>query len=789
MPSDIWKKELTSSKAFRFLSECAFRILNFAGDPVRGLQLSEVDHVRGKRPFLVFLCILPPLLTMAAELNLNHLEFLRDTFTVEGKKLIGYWVYAERRGSQYVKVPATGEGVTCVDDVARVAIFYLELLRHEKNDFYETRAREALEFVLAMQDSDGDYYNFVEENGKINRVGSTSRKSGSWWAVRALWAIALGANVYSNLDPEFSRLLEESSRKTVNILEKYIENGLLHGYTDISSVFVIGLCELYEKTREPRYLRLAEEIANAMIQKQVSEGPFAGAVNEGKEHFVWHGWGSRHVEAFVKLYNITEKERYLDAARLYADELYMKLLIAGPIYHVEEYVRLYPQLSYAAECMVSGLAELFKATREDRYAVMAALAAGFFFGNNVLGQPMIGPNGEGYDGLHSVYINKNAGAESTVCASRALAKLNELGGFSRFARSRRIAVWGVQLLEAEKMETGISSYELDLSGNVSLSTDSFLRLRTHLRTFKDNLRVFAFLKGSGRAIVKISMGDSKSEKEIELPQRASLVELTNPLPVETAEEQRLTLYIKPLDGEVAVDQILIVSERPFIVFEVEGRTYKFDGSTVEEVEWAGFQAKKISAEAEVSFEERNGFLLLDLTPFLNNNGVVHERERGNFDNPDGVVGSSYSWEEVEKKIKDGLLFYKGVPFKIWEKHSGEDNITCSGQKLNLTTPVKVYKVYILGSSDHGDYESTIAFLGDSGRVEGEIAFSDWCSSPVFGEGIALQMKYRYLANGQKQFISPKLYVWEVETGGLPLSAIELPFLPTMHIFAITLKAQ
>ncbi|MCD6254288.1 MAG: glycoside hydrolase family 9 protein [Thermotogae bacterium] len=745
--------------------------------------------MRGKVSFLTFLCVFFPLFVWAVELNLNHLEFLRDTFTVEGKKLIGYWVYAERQGSQYVKVPATGEGVTCVDDVARVAIFYLELLRRERNDFYETRAKEALEFVLAMQDNDGDYYNFVEENGKINRVGPTSRKSGNWWAVRALWATALGSNVYKEINPAFSHLLEESSRKVVDVLERYLIDGLLHGYTDISSAFVLGLCELYEKTREPRYLRLAEKIANAMIQKQISEGPFAGAINEGKEHFAWHGWGSRHVEAFVKLYNITKKEKYLDTAHLYADELYMKLLIVGPIYHVEEYVRLYPQLSYAAECMVSGLAELFKATKEDRYAVMAALAGGFFLGNNVLGQSMIGPNGEGYDGLHSVYINKNAGAESTVCALRALAKLNELSKFSRFAKSRRIAVWGVQLLEAEKMETGISSYELDLSGNVSLSTDSFLRLRTRLRTFKGNLRVFAFLKGSGRAIVKISMGDSKSEKEIELPQRASLVELANSLPVETAKEQRLTLYIKPLNGEVTVDQILIVSDHPFLIFEIGGKTYQFNGKTVQEVKWSDFQTEKVLTGVRASFEEREGYLLLDLTPIFNNDGIIRERKHGNFDNPDGVVGSCYSWEEMEKQINDSIFLYQDIPFKISEKSSGEDNIVCSGQRIELGTSVKVCKIYMLGSSDHGDYEANLILLGDSECVEKRIAFSDWCGSPVFGERTALKMKYRYLADGQKQFISPKLYVWEMETDGFPLSAIELPLLPTMHIFAITLAVQ
>jgi len=58
--------------------------------------------------------------------NPSHLESLSQKFFLEGQEVKGYWVYAEKRGDKYQVIGAKDEGDFCVDDVARVVLFYSE---------------------------------------------------------------------------------------------------------------------------------------------------------------------------------------------------------------------------------------------------------------------------------------------------------------------------------------------------------------------------------------------------------------------------------------------------------------------------------------------------------------------------------------------------------------------------------------------------------------------------------------------------------------------------------------
>jgi hypothetical protein len=60
---------------------------------------------------------------------------------------------------------------------------------------------------MAMQDADGTFYNFVFADGRINRLGITSRKGAGFWAARALWAMAEGMPDFAESDPAFAERL------------------------------------------------------------------------------------------------------------------------------------------------------------------------------------------------------------------------------------------------------------------------------------------------------------------------------------------------------------------------------------------------------------------------------------------------------------------------------------------------------------------------------------------------------------------------------------------------------
>ncbi len=737
--------------------------------------------------FLKILLISFASLAFSLNINLNHLEFLRDEFNLNGRKVVGYWIYAEKRGNEYERVGAKGEGVTCVDDVARVAVLYLDLFELMKKDIYASRAKEALEFVIAMQDKDGDFYNFLEANGEVNRTGPTSRKSGNWWAVRALWAMAKGARVLKNVYPNFSKDLLERSRLTVSVLKEHVNKGLLHGHSSISSIFILGLSELYRTTGEREYLNLISALANEVVKLQIEEGPFKGFISDSIDEFTWHGWGSRYLEALVEAYRLTGNALFLNSAKLYADSVGMFMLILGPVYSVGEGIKLYPQLSYAAECGVSGLVELYKVTKDRKYALMAALMAGFLFGNNVLKQSMLGPNGEGYDGLHSVYINRNAGAESTICALRILVKTAELGSeYEPYVRAERVSAWGYEVLEAEKMDTGISNFSVDMSNGVYLVTSESLRLKYRTQFFSDEVILYAFLKGKGEAHAKVFLDGEKSEMKIHISK--GIHKISDVFHIERPSSEKLILYFR-VNGELAVNQILILGENPILIVRMKGGTFSFDGKELKKIEWRYGASSAPAVKKAVDVKRVGNFALLKLTALLNNNGIVGEREKGNFDNPDGVIGAAYSREELEKRMKNGYLYYEGVPFIVRENDSGNDNIVCFGQEIILKTPLKVNRIYILGSSDHGDYSSKMILKTKTGNLEMKLAFSDWCGSPVFEESVAVQIPYRYVASGERQFIKPKMFVQVLDLSGSELESIELPVQPTMHIFAITLEVR
>ncbi|RKX54053.1 MAG: hypothetical protein DRP50_04960, partial [Thermotoga sp.] len=231
-----------------------------------------------KRCIIILLLLFIPILGVTKVINLSHLDFLRTSFDIDGKICYGWYVYSRPSPDniKYIKIEANEEGASCVDDVARVAILYSMLLKLEpENATYITRLKEALNFILSLQDEDGDLYNFVSKDGKINRFGVTSRKSGGWWAARGFWAIAEAMHFFKTRDGYYYSKLKKSSYSLYNVLKSNLQYGLLHGYSDMSSIFLLGLSNLYSATGDKDIPPTASMVANAIIRCQSTMGPFS----------------------------------------------------------------------------------------------------------------------------------------------------------------------------------------------------------------------------------------------------------------------------------------------------------------------------------------------------------------------------------------------------------------------------------------------------------------------------------------------------------------------------------
>lgn len=760
-----------------------------------------------KKSMILALIILPVLIFgIDAGLNLSHLEFLRDEFNIEGNTKIGYWIYADRRpDGSYRHIEAPGEGVTCVDDVARAALLYLRLFETSKSELYYIRAREALDFLLEMQDNDGDFYNFVFSDGSINRNGPTSRKGGNWWAARGLWALSVGSRVLSEIDSSYSMELAKAAWRTFRTLLNFERNGLIQGYTDISSVALLGAIELYYIGNDIQVKGFIERCASALKAKLIkdSDSIFHGFVDEnapGEATPLWHGWGSRQLEAMALASAVLEDDELLalstDAFKLSS----MLLLSAGPIYSMSSFLQVFPQIAYAAEAAIGSGFTLFELTGSHEVAVITALLGSWFEGLNSLGQAMIGPNGEGYDGMEFSHINRNAGAESTISMLLSLERIARLPEeYEKYFSGSIESLTPAKVIEAETMRAGLSEVDVfqgvGISANAALSVKGVFSLREGLSLPPVPYSVFiaAGEVQTGEISFTLRLGDSRAERRIQ-PVRRAIARIGKI--IGTGREATLTVGGRVESGRFDIDQIVLLPELvAFYIPEIdETVVLNFKGEIGFEKGLSSLPGRIISAERRViqiptlavDLIEDGDFVHLDLSSLFNNDGIAtaDDRKSSNFDNPQGIFGASYPAVEIEKSLVDGKLVLPETRFILNTK--GNDNMRLIGQAITFV-PQTYKSICILGSANHGNYAGEAVLVYEDGTTQRiSVAFSDWCGGPSTGEEIAFSFPSRYDNTGNIERIKCMLYYRCVEIERKPLQSIMLPQLPNIHIFSISL---
>src|SRR5690348_8525427 len=92
-------------------------------------------------------------------INTAHLDHLYDEIVVEGDTVGMVHIYSEY--PDYHFVGDADEGITCLDDVSRAAIFYMRHYKTTSKGAYLEKARMLMKYVLALQADNGYYYNFV----------------------------------------------------------------------------------------------------------------------------------------------------------------------------------------------------------------------------------------------------------------------------------------------------------------------------------------------------------------------------------------------------------------------------------------------------------------------------------------------------------------------------------------------------------------------------------------------------------------------------------------------------
>lgn len=360
--------------------------------------------------------------------NLDHLDSLGELVMHNGEQVRLIHIYAEAPDYHWVGDP--NEGVSCVDDVARSAVVYLRHFELTGDKESAEKAVQLLRFILNMQTDEGTYYNFVLSNAlDINTTHQNSiANEMNWWAGRAVWALGTGARVLAQHDPAFAQVCLESVDRALprinDFLASYPETQTINGYpmpawlisgtaSDASSELLLGLVAADKATSHGNYDEAISKISEGMALMQygnLSEAPYGAHISwEGG----WHGWGNSQTMALAEAGNT-------ESALHEANHFYPWLLVNDWLHSFElqdpSNRRYFEQIAYAVRPVSVGLLRLYENTGNETYAVMAGLAASWFTGNNVTGQPMYDPEqGYGFDGINDENtINRNSGAESTI---------------------------------------------------------------------------------------------------------------------------------------------------------------------------------------------------------------------------------------------------------------------------------------------------------------------------------------------------------------------------------------
>ena len=371
--------------------------------------------------------------------NSAHLDHLYEEILLEGNTRVGIiHIYCEY--PDYKWVGDHDEGIACVDDVARAAVFYLRDWELQLDNESLRKAEMLLRFIVEMQADSGYFYNFVWPDHNIHREGITTRAEPNWWSWRALWALSEGIRT-EGVDTELLKELRQSRQRLVDVMcnepvqiDSYKDVAGLRipqwlpagSATDQAALIIMGLAPYYQETSDTRALRLIKSMADGMVELQIrADGEWFDGMIMSWEN-IWHAYACLQSYALIIASEVSGDERYLDAAthevgsfyRELAERHYMHsftLQYIGDSYTTGDQ-RKFEQIAYGIRPAVWACLELYKSKGDLQYLKLGHQMAAWFSDANLAGQAMYIPhNGMGLDGIIDFNkVNRNAGAESTI---------------------------------------------------------------------------------------------------------------------------------------------------------------------------------------------------------------------------------------------------------------------------------------------------------------------------------------------------------------------------------------
>jgi len=387
----------------------------------------------------------PPPLT----LRFDHLRKLGLNATVSRRPVRVVALYADAPDYRPSGSPARDgyEGIASVDDAARAAIVYLRAYEETGDAPTGDEAQGLLRFVASMEQGDGEFVNFIDAQGRLNRDAPSSRKSMSYWAARGIWALGEGVRVFGRREPDRLTGVRGALDRAEERMAREVNAGrLLGGSATATSEALLGLLALQRAEPSAARAALAARTAELLVPLSAGSASFAPwGARLDRRGAAWHAWGARSTAALASAALVLDRPDFLAAARREADGLWSRSLLAGQFASEvapDGTAKWFPQIAYGVSPVVEGYLAIAEATNDRKYAVLAGLAGAWLLGSNPAGAVMYdertGRSFDGIDGPSAAEVNRNSGAESTIESLLALQSVTRNADAAGYLRYRQV---------------------------------------------------------------------------------------------------------------------------------------------------------------------------------------------------------------------------------------------------------------------------------------------------------------------------------------------------------------
>ena len=323
---------------------------------------------------------------------LRQLARLTRPLPAAGHDALGVTIYDHPDGAVVAQESGL-EGVTCVDDAARLLSVLSDVWERAPKPWIERWARGLLDFVLWMQEPDGTWLNFVTDwDGEKNRHGITSMSGQNFWQARALAGVGRAARAFDDAaaDAAFARGLARAAAEDAP--------------PDIRSLHLATMLR-----HEDADLGLVRRWSNEIVSCRNGDVLKNSTYEVGEPHL----WA--HIqEAVLASASIALSDRsLLDAAVASAEKVTLPA--------VERRFEAPTTIPYEVSSCILVCDALAAATGEERWASAAADARGWFDLRDAAGVAVYDRDtGRVADGVDDGEVSANSGAEANICAAEAL---------------------------------------------------------------------------------------------------------------------------------------------------------------------------------------------------------------------------------------------------------------------------------------------------------------------------------------------------------------------------------